>query len=162
MPIVNDNGADLIMKTLLDNDIYEKFVNFRRGMINLGVFQRWVEENRERLAEQIAAGILLKLRRGDLQKAMASLATLIPTCVKCRSICQAGPFMTRQDHAKCALNVDIVVKNGHLSQIPRPNWTPIDNSQLGADAYFICTGCGSVWTLVEPERQDNGTWQRLA
>jgi len=83
------------MKTLLNNDIYEKFANFRQGIVGLGGFQQWVEENHERLAAQIAAGILLKLRRGDTRKVMASIATLVPTCVKCGSICQAGPFTTR-------------------------------------------------------------------
>jgi hypothetical protein len=150
------------MNALLDNDIHEELVNFRQGAINLGVFQHWVEKNHDRLAAQIPAGILLKLRRGDVRKIMASIAKLIPTCARCGQICQVGPFTTRQAHAKCASNVDAAVKNAVLSRIAQPNWVPIGNSQFGAAGYFKCTGCGSVWTLVEPERQDNGTWERLA
>lgn len=121
-----------------------------------------VEKNHDRLAMHISAGNFLKLRRGDTQKVMASIAVVLPACVKCGNICPAGPFITRQDHATCATNVDAAVKNGDLCRIPQPNWASIDNSQLGADAYFRCTGCGSVWTLVEPERQENGTSERLA
>lgn len=152
----------VVMKSLLDIDLHEEFVNFRQGVIDLGIFQQWVEKNHDRLATHISAGTLLKLRRGDIRKVMASIAMLLPSCVKCGNICQAGPFTTRQDHATCASNVDVAMKNGVLSRIPQPNWSPIDSSQLGADAYFKCTSCGSVWTLVEPERQDNGTWERLA
>jgi hypothetical protein len=150
------------MKSLLDSDFQEEFVKFRQGAISLGVFQQWVERNYERLATQVSAGILLKLRRGNAQKVMASIAVLVPDCAKCGHICPRGPFTTRQEHAGCASKVEIAVKNGDLSRIPPPNWRPIDNSQLGADAYFECTACGSVWTLVEPERQDNGMWDRLA
>lgn len=104
------------------------------------------------MTTQVSAGTLLKLRRGNTQKVMASIAVLFPDCAKCSHICPTGPFSTRQEHAGCASKVEIAVKNGDLSRIPKPNWSAIDNSQLGADAYFKCTGCGSVWTLVEPER----------
>lgn len=152
----------VVMKLLLDSDLHEEFAKFRQGNIDHGIFQQWVENNYDRLARHISVGNLLKLRRGDIRKAMASIATLLPSCGKCGNIYQAGPFTTRQDHATCASKVDLAMKNGELIRIPQPIWSPIDNSQLGADAYFECTGCGSIWTLVEPERQDNGTWERLA
>jgi hypothetical protein len=151
-----------VMKSLLDSDLHDEFVNFRQGVIGLDIFQQWVEKNHDRLATHISAGNLLKLRRGDIHKVMASIAKVLPSCIKCGNICQAGPFTTRHDHATCASNVEMALKNGEISRIPLPSWAPIDNSQLGADAYFKCMGCGSVWTLVEPERQDNGTWERLA
>ena len=58
--------------------------------------------------------------------------------------------------------VDVALSSGELVRIKRPQWLQHGGTQLGADAYFECKFCGAIWTLVEPERQDNGMWQRIA
>lgn len=114
------------------------------------------------LDKQLSPGVRLKLRRGSLYDVMAIAAKLIPGCTHCNSLYPEATFNSRAEQAQCALFVDAAVSNGILKRIARPDWVAPDTTQLGSDAYFICTTCGSVWTLVEPEQHCHGLWSRIA
>lgn len=88
--------------------------------------------------------------------------SLLPSCSNCRDICKEGIFLTRQEHAACVSNVSQAVSNGTLKPIPRPEWFRPSDKHFGADGYFKCNTCDAVWTLVTPEREDNGLWERIA
>jgi|JI10StandDraft_1071094.scaffolds.fasta_scaffold395870_2 hypothetical protein len=116
----------------------------------------------ERPDIQLSPGARLKLRRGSLHDLMAIAATILPGCSHCSSLCPATIFNSREEHAKCAQFVDAALLNGTLKRIARPVWVMPDSMQLGADAYFLCVTCGSIWTLVEPDKQCHGLWSRIA
>lgn len=114
------------------------------------------------LDKQLSPGIRLKLRRGSLRDLMAIAAKLLPGCVYCNSVYPEATFTSRTEHARCAQSVDTALSNGILKRTTRPIWVMLDPTQLGADAYFTCATCGSIWTLVEPEQHCHGLWSRIA
>lgn len=116
----------------------------------------------ETLDIQLSPGARLKLRRGSLHDLMAITATILPGCSRCSSLYPATIFNSRAENAKCAQFVDAALLSGALKRIARPAWVVPDSLQLGADAYFLCVTCGSIWTLIEPDKQCHGLWSRIA
>lgn len=135
---------------------------FRRGDIDLPSFQDWIARQSTNLSLMVPTGVLLKLRRGDKEKAMRAVARLLPACAYCGQMPAVGVFTSREQHSTYASWVTQAVRNGTFKPIPRPDWLHSTQQHFGADGYFQCTNCGSLWTLVEPEREDNGLWERLA
>lgn len=112
--------------------------------------------------KRLSPGVRLKLRRGSLCDLMAIAAKLIPGCAHCNSLYPETTFNSNAEHERCALFVDAALSNGILKRIARPDWFAPATLQLGSDGYFICATCGSMWTLVEPERHCHGLWSRIA
>lgn len=150
------------MQAIMDQTTQQKLLDFRGGLVDLGSLHKWADENQEKLRTHMSPGLLLKLRKGNATQVMGIVASIVPACQVCSGINPVGVFSSRQDHARCAQHVDAAMTSGALKRIRIPSWFQAAHSQLGADAYFECTCCGSIWTLVEPERQDHGLWERLA
>jgi hypothetical protein len=150
------------MNENIDSALIAELKRLRSGAIDLPSFQRWLSEDQQKLGQSVSSGILLKLKRGDERQAMKAAETLLPTCVKCRDICKHGGFLTRQEYALCASQVARAVENSTLTAIARPRWFYSDDKHYGADGYFKCNTCDAFWTLVAPEREDNGLWERIA
>lgn len=125
-------------------------------------FQKWVRAHNESLSNHLSQGVYLRLARGDIEKVMSSVAALLPGCSHCERICSQGAFDSRSEQHECERRVDAALQGGDLRRVKRPVWFNPHHSQLGSDGYFECVTCGSVWTLVEPERQDNGLWERIS
>jgi hypothetical protein len=94
--------------------------------------------------------------------AAPSLFLLLPACIECQNLCQEGTFWSRHEQGKCPAQIVNSVQKGYLRKISRPEWVHSGGTHFGADAYFECTICSAIWTMVEPEREDNGLWERLA
>lgn len=114
------------------------------------------------LDKQLSPGVRVKLRRGSLHDLMGIAAKILPGCAHCSSLHLETTFGSRSEQAKCAQIVDAALSRGVLKRITRPSWVVPDATQIGADAYFTCITCGSIWTLVEPEQHCNGLWSRIA
>jgi hypothetical protein len=145
----------------LDPRIIEKLRDFQKGQVDLQSFQQWISVHSDQLRLGLAPGVLLNLKRGDKQKAMKAAAMALPACSDCGHLCDSGVFSSRQEHSACAAQVKESVRKGTLKGIPRPNWFRASPHNLGADGYFECGNCSAIWTLVEPEREDNGLWERI-
>lgn len=146
----------------LSSEMQEELRKFRQGEVDLASFRQWVEVNQDKLSTRTSPGILLKLRRGNTQKVMAAIADILPSCAQCGQIGVLGDFSSRPEHAKVGKAVEAALYAGILKRIPRPLWVGESFLRLGADAYFCCVHCGSIWCLVEPEQHDNGFWRRFA
>lgn len=151
----------MIVKPITPNAI-DRFLEFRSNPIDLNSFHNWIKASHAELLTHLSPGILLKLTRGDTAKVLITISKILPACSNCADICKEGAFANRSEHVSCASRVDLAILDGYLERIKKPSWVGQDNFQLGADAYYKCSSCGSIWTLVEPERQDNGLWERLA
>ena len=145
-----------------DKELLFELCRFRSEVSDLTVFQNWIASNYIRLQPKVSPGYLLKLRRGDKQQVMKIVTGLVPSCVNCRDICPEGAFLTREAFSQCAASVAQRTRSGALTPIGPPPWFKPDDKHFGADSYFRCATCGAVWTLVLPEREDNGLWERLA
>jgi hypothetical protein len=156
----HEDGA--VIDLAVAEQLAERLRALRAEPRELASFQVWVKANRSVLSTEMSPGNLLKLSHGNMAKVMEALVNLLPDCTRCGRICQPGPFASRIEHAECASLVDSAVNDEVLLRVKRPGWVLLDQRQLGADAYFECRNCGALWTLVEPERQDNGLWERLS
>lgn len=129
---------------------------------NLEKFRSWVFANTESLNLTIPPGYLLKLKRGEMQHVMRVSAALIPSCIDCRDLCEGGVLLTRQQSALCTSTVSKAMQLGFITPSHRPPWFAPRDIHFGADAYFKCRTCGALYTLVAPEGEDNGLWERFA
>lgn len=141
--------------------IREKLFDFKSGSVDLTSFQEWVSNNQETFKNLVSQGVLLKLRRGDMETVMGCIASFDSACDKCSGINPAGRFTSRQEFSICASHVDNALASGVLKRVKMPIWVKPEALQFGADAYYECTTCSTTWLLVEPEREDNGLWRRL-
>lgn len=150
----------------MKNDINSRFIvemkRLQSGAADLSAFQTWISNNYQDLRELTSPGLLIKLKRGGEQQTMKAVMALLPSCSNCRGICEGGNFLTRQEHTACASRVAQAAQNGTLKQVPRPDWFQPDDKHFGPDGYYKCNICDAVWTLVLPEREDNGLWERIA
>jgi hypothetical protein len=149
------------MAHLLDPEIIGKLKEFQKGELDLQSFQKWISVHSDQLRLFLAPDVLLCLKRGDKQKAMKAVVMVLPACSACAHIGDIGVFSSRQEHSACIARVKESVLRGVLKGIPRPKWFHASGHNLGADGYFECENCSAIWTLVEPEREDNGLWERL-
>lgn len=134
---------------------------FQSRATDLSTFQKWISDNYQGLGAFASPGLLIKLKRGGERKVMEAVMALLPSCSNCRDICEGGPFLTRKEYADCASCVAQATQNGMLTKVGRPAWFQPDGEHFGADGYYKCNICSAVWTLVLPEREDNGLWERI-
>ena len=144
-------------------NFYAHLLDFRKDPVSLHGLKAWLDQNQSEPDGILSPGILLKLRSTNIQKIMSAIAVLLPACTPhCDQVGVPTVFASRQEHSSYAKTVDGAISNGILKRVKSPNWLLPDNSQMGADAYFECGVGGAIWSLVEPERQDNGKWERIA
>lgn len=142
--------------------LFENLRELRRENINVEEFHQWMKTLNEESTRTVPKGILLKLKHGDMNKILSASKAILPSCLKCSAICKEHAFYDRSEHAACASAIDQALQAGILRRLAKPKWYVPSNTQPGADAYFACSFCGSIWNLVEPERQYNGLWERIA
>lgn len=151
------------MDSKTPNDFLKKILEFRLENIDLHFFQEWANLNSKILSDmKISDGLSLRLRRGDKQTVMKSIASILPPCKQCNALPPSIFFYNRQDQENVFLKINSFLKNGILNNISKPDWYHPDSKPFGADTYYICATCNSMWTLVQPEHEDNGCWQRIA
>lgn len=139
----------------------QKIYELRASNIAVDDFHQWVIDSSETLSKGVPKGILLKLKRGDMSQILDASKTVIPACLSCSSLFKEGEFSDRAEHLSCANIVAQAITTGLLNRVARPIWFKPNSNQLGADAYFECSSCCALWTLVEPERQYCGLWERV-
>ena len=150
------------MRKMLEAELEKHLRAFRAEPGSPCELKAWLDQNQPELATILSPGILLKLRSPNVGKIMGAIALLLPGCTHCGQVGAPTTFASRQEHSSYAKRVDDAISNNILKRVKAPQWLLPDNSQMGADGYFKCSVCGAIWSLVEPERQDNGKWERIA
>jgi hypothetical protein len=140
----------------------EKLIALREGGLSVSSFHDWLNNSDNQSIHLIAKGMLLKLKRGDMNKIMSVAAVIVPCCEKCNVIYRLGEFKSRKEYSICESSVEKALSSHILSPSIKPIWYEPSKGQLGADSYYKCTKCGAVWNLVLPERHCNGLWDRVA
>jgi hypothetical protein len=146
----------------MDKDISGMLTAYREGSIDLAKFKMWIEAENPRIAAQSPRGQLLKLRHGNDYARMVAIARLLPSCEKCAMIGAPRQFASRQEYEVHSKRRDVLVASGTLRTITPPSWTCDSPPTAEAVMYYTCSTCGSIWVFGEPERAENGFWERLA
>ncbi|UTM58454.1 hypothetical protein L4174_006340 [Photobacterium sp. CCB-ST2H9] len=155
-------GLRGLFKVNVLQNLPEKIKSLRAGLISVEEFQTWINSASADELKLVPQGILLRLKRGGMDKVMLASVNILPDCVNCHGIYRQGVFESRNEHASCSKYVDQAVQGNVLVSIQKPKWYKPKAGQLGPESYYSCTSCGSIWNLVEPERQCNGLWERIA
>lgn len=150
------------MNNNLKFELVSELKSFRSGAIDASSFREWIVVNYKDLEPLISPGLLIKLKRGSEPQMRATVASLLPSCPNCRDICEEGSFLTREEYVTCTSKVTEAVRTGSLAPVGRPSWFNPEDKHFGADGYYKCNICEAMWTLVNPEREDNGLWERVA
>jgi hypothetical protein len=146
----------------MDHDIPTMLDNYRADHVDDAQFNAWLQVEIARLDAQIPRGLLLKLKRGSKYVRMSAIGQLLPPCGQCALVGVPKKFESRSEYGDYSRRRDDVVSVGALVEIKPPAWANEGPGSPGAAMYYRCVSCGSLWAFVEPEREDNGSWNRLA
>ena len=136
--------------------------DYRDGHFSREQLLQWLDSEQTRVSAQISRGAILKLRHGTDYAAMTALAEILPVCTVCGAMCRERTFTSWSDYQQCVTRVDAAEAAGEIVRMKPLAWTYNVGSEAGADAYYRCSTCGAIWGLVRPEREENGSWRRLA
>ncbi|WP_244136435.1 hypothetical protein [Burkholderia sp. BCC0405] len=145
----------------MDQDIQNMFRRYRDQDIDLQHLRAWLDSEGVRVEAQIPRGQLLKLRRGNEAQSNGAVAQLLPACTRCLSIGSPKQFVSRVEYQQYSQRRDAAVANGDLAEIVPPAFDFEGAGSAGAAMYYRCTHCHSIWAFVEPEKAENGSWNRI-
>ncbi|OXI96899.1 hypothetical protein CFB41_28090 [Burkholderia sp. AU33803] len=145
----------------MDQDIQQMLRRYRDQDIDLQQLRAWLDSERTRVDAQIPRGQLLKLKRGSEAQSNGAVAQLLPACGYCLSVGSPKQFVSRQEYQQYSQRRDAAVASGVLAEIAPPPFDSEGPGSAGSAMYYRCTRCHSIWVFVEPERADNGLWDRV-
>lgn len=143
-------------------DLSSQLSALRNGSIDINQFRKWVVSQSSELSENIAPGILLKLKRGDMQSVMKVTPRLLSNCKSCEKVFRAGEFESVYEFDVCKSAIDLACESNTFEIITKPEWFNEFDWHAGADLYLKCLACSSIWSLLAPERSHRGYWKRIA
>lgn len=146
----------------MDDDIASMLASYRSGQASREQFVKWLDEQKARIAAQLPRGSMLKIRHGSDYAAATALASLLPACSTCNSVCDDRTFSSWDEYEDCERRVNRAEAARAIGRIKPPIWAISIPEGGGADAYYRCSSCGAIWGLVRPEKQERGSWHRLA
>lgn len=146
----------------MDQGIEDMLQRYRAGGLELTQLRAWLAVEASRVAIQLPRGPLLRLRHGDDPTAMAAVAQLLPACTQCASVGTPRQFASRDEYRSYSARRDAAVGTGVLTEIASPGWEGQLPATAGSVMHCRCSRCGSLWAFIEPERQENGSWSRIA
>ncbi|WP_230943306.1 hypothetical protein [Burkholderia cepacia] len=145
----------------MDQDIQDMFLRYRDRGVDLQQLRAWLDNQGARVEAQIPRGQLLKLRRGSEAQSNGAIAQLLPACTHCRGIGLSKQFVSRMEYQQYSQRRDAAVANGILTEIVPPLFDSEGSGSAGSAMYYRCSQCHSIWVFVEPERAENGSWNRI-
>lgn len=143
------------------DELIHKLKQLRVADISTNDFRKWFIGKND-IEKIISRGFYLKLKKNDFKTMMHVLCLLSPSCNKCGNLYKIMVFENRKQQLKCLESIEIAEKQKTLIWIDKPYWYIPKDNQLGAEAFYKCNHCGAIWNLVEPEKQYNGLWNRVA
>lgn len=146
----------------MDQDIEDILRRYRSGDVDLAQLRAWLSMEASRVAIQLKRGALLRLRHGADSTAMAAVAQLLPACIQCVSVGVPKQFVSRDEYRSYSQCRDAVVAAKVLIEIAQPPWGEELPATAGSAMHCRCSQCGSMWAFIEPEREYNGSWNRIA
>ncbi|ORT88149.1 hypothetical protein B7G54_05950 [Burkholderia puraquae] len=147
--------------TAVDQDIQNMLRRYRERDIDLHQLRVWLDGERTRVDAQIPRGELLKLKRGSEAQSNYAIARLLPACIRCLGVGEPKAFVSRQEYQQYIHRRDAAIANGVLSEIPEPHFSSEGPDSTGSAMCCRCTFCRSIWVFVEPEKAENGSWNRI-
>jgi hypothetical protein len=145
----------------MDQDIQNMLHRYRERDINLSQLRAWLDGEWTRVEAQIPRGQWLKLKRGSEAQTNGAIARLLPACLHCLSVGEPKQFASRLEFQQYSQSRDAAVAKGIFSEIPSPDFSFEEVGSAGSVMYYRCTQCRSFWSFVEPEREENGSWNRI-
>ena len=140
----------------------EMLSRYRSGDTGRESLLQWIEANKTGFSAQVSRGVFLRLLHGSDYAAATSIANVLAACALCGSVCQERTFLSWIDYLQGAGLIEAAEAVGRLTKILPPRWTMGADSGRDADVYYGCPDCGAVWGLILPEREEHGSWRRLA
>lgn len=146
----------------MEHDVLKMLAAYRDGQMSREDLIRWFDTQKATLSTQLPRSSFLQLRYASAYVAATALAKVLPACTNCSAICPQHIFSSWQEYKQCEGRVDHAEAVGTLLRMSPPAWAVDIPKGGGADGYYRCSKCGAVWGIVRPERQENGSWRRLA
>ncbi|RBB38752.1 hypothetical protein DPV79_17505 [Burkholderia reimsis] len=147
--------------SIMDQDIQNMLCRYRDRDIGLQQLRAWLDSQGARVEAQISRGQLLKLRRGSEAQSNGAVAQLLPACTHCLGIGLPKQFVSRTEYQQYSQRRDAALASGSLTEIAPPSFDSEGAGSAGSVMYYRCTHCHSIWAFVEPEKAENGSWNRV-
>ncbi|WP_175873903.1 hypothetical protein [Burkholderia sp. BCC0397] len=134
---------------------------YRDRDINLQQLRAWLDHEGTRIEAKITRGQLLKLKRGGEAQSNGVIAQLLPACECCFGVGSPKQFVSRLEYQQYSQRRDAAVSSEVLVEVSSPPFDFDGLEAAGSAMYYCCARCHSIWVFIEPERMENGSWNRI-
>ncbi|WP_241021075.1 hypothetical protein [Burkholderia sp. Ac-20344] len=145
----------------MNQDIQRMLRRYRNRDIDLQHLRVWLDNEGARVEAQVPRGQLLKLKRGSEAQSNGVVALLLPACAYCLRVGSPKQFVSRLEYQQYSQRRDTAVASGVLAEIAPPPFDSEGAGSAGSAMYYRCTRCHAIWVFVEPEKAENGSWNRV-
>ncbi|WP_444929943.1 hypothetical protein ACJJIF_19520 [Microbulbifer sp. SSSA002] len=146
----------------ISEELIDKLKQLRSESLSIDDFRSYVKKASDQHSRSLSPGALIKLKRGDATTVLGLGKTIVAPCAQCKSLPSERVFSGLSDHENCTRQVRDAIQKNILERVSKPSWYQPEPGQLGSEGYYKCASCGSLWCLVESERNYPGLWERIA
>lgn len=98
----------------------ERLNSLRERLISIDEFRSWVSASNKLLSKTMSRGLLLKIRRGNVEKVMSVAVDMLPSCIICKQIFKQGDFESRSEYNICSIYVNNALRSEFLINLSFP------------------------------------------
>lgn len=129
---------------------------------SLQIFHSWIKKNNLLFQNEISAGELLRLKNGPMQEVLRIAIKFRLSCQYCKLFPTQKYFLCRSDFNSVMTCLEMLASQSVLARIKPPLWYSSNGNYTGAEGFFECKVCGAIWQVTIPEKEDNGSINRIA
>ena len=146
----------------IDRDIENMLRHYRERDLDLSQLRAWPDAEGACVEAQIPRGQWLKLKRGSEAQMNGAIARLLLACIHCLSVGEPKQFVPRLRFQQYSQPRDTAVTKSILSGITSPPFSFEEVASARSAIFYRCTQCHSIWSFVELQKEENGSWNKIA
>jgi hypothetical protein len=125
-------------------------------------FRDWVKINKSELTKFFSPGEILRFLHGSIQEILHSTLKIKNDCQFCSILPIENLFSSRGEFELFMKYIENLVNKNIFISVSQPNWFKSTGEYAGAEGFFKCTFCDGLWQTTLPEKEHNGTINRIA
>jgi hypothetical protein len=129
---------------------------------SLSDFHNWEKFHQAALVANFTQGEILRFRHDSAQEIFRQAIKIREACQYCGSLPTENNFSSRKYFLLTAKYLDNLIRWGIFIRATAPSWFISAGEYVGAEDYLQCVACGGLWHLTLPEKENNGSFNRIA
>lgn len=135
--------------------------DFRDDKLSLDDLSEWVSLNESLATQVLSRSDYLALKYSKLPNVYQVGAAKLKQCNNCASLIEKKMISDISEYWVINDKLKRKQESKIIRIIDKPIWYKIPKNRIGADSYYKCNTCGSIWALFMPERVNKGGFTRV-